>query len=109
MSEEQREIKRLRDHVIDELLTLKCPRADCRQPFVDFDGCVALQCSRCNAAFCGLCQEDCGRDGHQHVRDTHWEEVRNPVWCLIVLLRDPHRDGATPSGAADRRQLLHEQ
>jgi len=55
-------------HVVDKILTLACPR--CGQAFVDFDGCLALTCRRvsCGCAFCGLCQLDCGKDAHAHVR-----------------------------------------
>ena len=42
---EQR-IHRHRLH-ISEILTLKCPRPDCGQVFVDFDGCVCCQNSDC--------------------------------------------------------------
>ena len=54
-----------KEHVIEHILTLACPR--CKQAFVDFDGCFALKCSRCAAAFCAYCLADCGRDAHQHV------------------------------------------
>ena len=54
-----------KEHVIETILTLACPR--CKQAFVDFDGCFALKCSRCAAAFCAYCLADCGRDAHQHV------------------------------------------
>jgi len=55
-----------RRNVIDNILTLACPR--CRQAFVDFEGCFALTCSRCQCGFCAWCLEDCGSDAHQHVR-----------------------------------------
>ncbi len=61
----QRQVERARHHIVDEILTLKCPR--CRAAFVDFDGCMALTCGRCEAAFCGWCLQDCGRDAHRHV------------------------------------------
>ena len=47
-----------KEHVIETVLTLACPR--CKQAFVDFDGCFALKCSRCAAAFCAYCLADCG-------------------------------------------------
>ena len=52
-------------HVHDRILNLACPR--CGQVFVDFTDCFALSCSRCNAAFCAYCLEDCGDDAHAHV------------------------------------------
>jgi hypothetical protein len=58
-------VRRAEIHVIEEILTVKCPR--CSQAFVDFDGCFALQCSRCAAGICGWCMADCGADSHTHV------------------------------------------
>jgi hypothetical protein len=56
-------------HIIEKILTLACPR--CHQAFLDWNGCLALSCSRagCGCGFCGLCQEDCGGDAHGHVRN----------------------------------------
>lgn len=56
----------LRNHIIEEILTLKCPR--CAQAFVDFEGCFALSCCKCPCQFCGWCLADCQEDAHQHVR-----------------------------------------
>ena len=54
-------------HIVEKILTLSCPR--CSQAFVDFNGCMALTCSRagCGCGFCALCQQDCGHDAHGHV------------------------------------------
>jgi hypothetical protein len=54
----QDEVSRARAHVLDSILTLKCPR--CSKAFDDFTGCLALTCSDaagngCRAAFCGYC------------------------------------------------------
>jgi len=57
----------VRMEVVDEILTLRCPRPNCRAAFVDFDGCFALTCGRCRAGFCGWCLADCGADAHGHV------------------------------------------
>jgi hypothetical protein len=67
LSERERRVQEARLHVVEDILTLKCPRRDCRQAFVDFNGCYALTCSRCRAGFCAYCLEDCGRDAHAHV------------------------------------------
>jgi hypothetical protein len=56
-----------RQHILEELLTLKCPRAACRQAFVDFEGCFALKCGVCGCGFCAWCLEDCRADAHAHV------------------------------------------
>ena len=54
-------------HIIENILTLKCPRDACKAAFIDFDGCFALTCSRCRCGFCAYCLQDCGTDAHQHV------------------------------------------
>lgn len=61
------QVEQARKHIIDNILTLKCPR--CGQAFVDFNGCMALTCSRggCGCGFCALCLKDCGTDAHAHV------------------------------------------
>jgi len=56
---------RLRLRVIEEILTLQCPR--CAQAFFDFEGYFALRCSKCPCGFCGWCLADCGTDAHKHV------------------------------------------
>lgn len=57
----------LRMKVVDDILTLRCPR--CRQAFLDFDGCFSLRCSVCPCSFCGWCLKDCGTDAHPHVAE----------------------------------------
>ena len=39
-----------------------------RQASIEFNGCLALACSRCPCHFCGWCSVDCGTDAHAHVR-----------------------------------------
>eukprot|EP00960_Hanusia_phi_P028058 747184-Hanusia_phi.AAC.2 len=62
---ETSKVSKLRQRVVEDILTLKCPR--CSMAFVDFDGCCALTCSSCRCGFCALCLQDCGEDAHQHV------------------------------------------
>ena len=52
--------------VIENLLTecISCPY--CEQAFNDFDGCLALTCSRCSKGFCGICLEE-----HYNELDSH--------------------------------------
>jgi len=57
--------RRARQHIVERILTLACPR--CGQAFLDFNGCFALTCSRCQAGFCAYCLADCGTDAHAHV------------------------------------------
>jgi Ankyrin repeats (3 copies) len=66
------DVGKAKAHVLDSILTLKCPR--CHKAFDDFDGCFALQCSDegghgCGACFCGYCLKDCGnsKQAHAHV------------------------------------------
>jgi hypothetical protein len=52
--------------VIENLLTecISCPY--CEQAFNDFEGCLALKCSRCSKGFCGICLEE-----HYNELDSH--------------------------------------
>jgi len=63
-SEEALLVNKAREHIIEKILTLRCPR--CSQAFLDFEGCFALTCSRqsCHCAFCAHCLKDCGSDAH---------------------------------------------
>jgi hypothetical protein len=58
---------KLRLKIVNEVLTLRCPR--CKTAFVDFDGCFALGCGKnnCHCGFCAWCLKDCGDDAHLHV------------------------------------------
>lgn len=68
LDEQQRRVRAVRNHIAEEILTLKCPR--CGQAFLDFVGCFALQCSRCPCGFCAWCGADSGgSNAHEHVRN----------------------------------------
>jgi hypothetical protein len=58
---------KLHQKVVNEVLTLRCPR--CQTAFVDFDGCFALRCwsDACRCGICAWCLKDCGSDAHAHV------------------------------------------
>ena len=60
----EREAQLLRLEIIDNILTLKCPR--CKKAFLDYNGCCALTCG-CGCGFCAYCLKDCGGDAHAHV------------------------------------------
>ena len=62
--------------VREEVLVDRCPR--CKAAFADWDGCNALSCAACGAAFCAVCLEDCGADAHLHVVRTHGELFDKP-------------------------------
>jgi hypothetical protein len=72
------EMEALRLHVVETILTPKCPR--CAHAFIGFNGCFALRCAPddedgapqwaagfCGAGFCAWCFADCGDDAHAHV------------------------------------------
>ena len=69
LDEDQRRMLIVKSRIVGEVLTMKCPRQDCRQAYIDFNGCAALKCSRCPCNFCGWCLQDCGNDAHAHVRN----------------------------------------
>jgi hypothetical protein len=68
LTEREKEVRAARQHIVEEILNLRCPR--CKLVFFDFDGCMALKCKRpgCGCEFCAYCQKDCGSDAHPHVR-----------------------------------------
>jgi hypothetical protein len=69
LDERQRRIRAAMTRIVEEHLTTKCPRAECRQAYHDFEGCAALRCSRCSRYFCGWCLAACdaSSDAHAHV------------------------------------------
>eukprot|EP00811_Abedinium_folium_P012236 NODE_21343_length_758_cov_4.706815.p2 GENE.NODE_21343_length_758_cov_4.706815~~NODE_21343_length_758_cov_4.706815.p2 ORF type:complete len:106 (+),score=23.77 NODE_21343_length_758_cov_4.706815:3-320(+) len=68
IDEAARQVERAVAHVIENILTLRCP--SCSQAFVDFNGCFALVCARCGGHFCGWCLKPCltADTTHNHVR-----------------------------------------
>jgi len=72
LSEADQQALRVRTRIVEEILTLKCPR--CAKAFLDFEACSALSCSDqaghgCGSQFCGFCLALCGinADAHRHV------------------------------------------
>lgn len=55
---------------------LSCP--NCNQPFIDFSGCLALECAGCDQHFCGLCLKLCKttQDSHRCVA-SHTQNYSN--------------------------------
>jgi len=53
----------------DTIINLCCP--SCKMVYVDFDGCMAIKCSRCSSYFCGWCHKKYinSTNCHHHVRD----------------------------------------
>lgn len=65
---EQFIVDKHRLEIIDNILTLKCPR--CKLAFLDYSGCSAVVCAGCACGFCSYCLEDCGKDAHEHFYKT---------------------------------------
>jgi hypothetical protein len=65
-------VLRHRKAIVNDILTLKCPRQACRCAFIDFSGCFALTCTQCKCEFCAYCLEDCGGDAHRHVANCQY-------------------------------------
>lgn len=82
-SHRQSAVLRHRLHIVENILTLKCPRDACKAAFIDFDGCFALTCSRCRCGFCAYCLQDCGTDAHQHVANCRHNTARGNVHAPI--------------------------
>ncbi len=59
------------DIAIQDILTSKCKH--CKSAFLDFDGCLSLQC-RCKKFFCALCLhvDDSSEENHKHVINCKW-------------------------------------
>uniref|UniRef100_A0A0G4HBZ4 Protein kinase domain-containing protein n=1 Tax=Chromera velia CCMP2878 TaxID=1169474 RepID=A0A0G4HBZ4_9ALVE len=80
-------------HIVEEtILTLRCPRPECGQAFVNFEGCFALTCSRCRAGFCGWCLADCGDDAHAHVATCQHSLDPGDVFGTIELFEQAQRE-----------------
>lgn len=90
---DERNANILRCNIVDNILTLRCPRTNCRQAFVDFDGCFALTCSNnnCQAGFCAWCLKDCGDDAHSHVRNCKDNKNNKSVHGSLDMFHDHHR------------------
>ena len=72
--QDEREAERFRLDIIENILTLRCPR--CKVAFIDYEGCAALTCGCCKAGFCAFCLTDCGDDAHAHVPSCAQNESR---------------------------------
>ena len=90
MSEKERKRRAHRNHIVERILNLACPR--CGQAFVDFNGCFALKCSRCNAGFCAYCLEDCGNDAHAHVAACKFSTKRGEYFNTAAGFEEVQRE-----------------
>ena len=87
---DERDAELLKMHIVEEILTLKCPR--CRVAFIDFDGCFALTCHKCHCGFCAWCFKDCGGDAHQHVAHCQQNLANGNVFGSKVQFVSHHRE-----------------
>ena len=53
-----------------DLYNIVCPSCSSFQD-PEPDGCIAMKCKTCNAAFCCLCFSACGCDAHAHAKAEH--------------------------------------
>jgi hypothetical protein len=91
-----RAVLQARKKIIEDILTLKCPRQDCRQAFVDFDACFALTCAACTSAFCAYCLQDCGRDAHRHVANCQYNTAPGKaVFASVQVFEKAQRERRT--------------
>lgn len=60
-----------------EALNLACPHCD--TVYIDFEGCMALQCSSCKKHFCGYCHKKTqdSKGCHNHVRECDMNQTTN--------------------------------
>lgn len=54
-----------RKYIVENILTLHCPRSSCNTALLDFDGCFAVKCS-CSIYFCAWCLLESGNSEHVH-------------------------------------------
>jgi len=80
-----------REHISEQILTLRCPRAACRAAFLDFNGCCALDCHRCGAHFCAHCLEDGGADAHPHVVRCRHNPNNGNLFCSERVFQEGQR------------------
>ena len=58
-----------KNHIIENILTLRCGNTKCRAAYYEFDGCLSVKCNNCKYYFCAVCNECCRDDKacHRHV------------------------------------------
>ena len=82
-------VERHRNYIVENILTLKCPR--CRQAILDFQegDCFAIRCA-CRCSFCGWCLADCGNDAHPHVRACPLNPRPNDIYGSVAEFHHHH-------------------
>ncbi len=46
-------------HILNDVLTLRCPNKECRLAFIDYSGTEAVRCAGCSKRFCAWCLGNC--------------------------------------------------
>jgi hypothetical protein len=66
---------RLGRHILEKIITLACPR--CGQAFIDFNGCMALTCSRvgCGCGGCPLAESIGLKPREFHIREADYAKA----------------------------------
>ena len=85
---EERKAEEVRLYLIENVLTLRCPR--CKTAFIDYTGCAALTCSNCRVGFCAICLQDCGTDAHAHVPNCP-ENFSRGIYISQGVFDEHHR------------------
>jgi hypothetical protein len=85
-------ISKHRNHIIENILTLKCP--SCDVAFLDFTGCFALTCNNCDDNFCGWCLESCGDMDtcHKHVLYCDYSKEYGSLFSSLELFNECHNE-----------------
>jgi len=108
------ELQKNRQHVVDNILTLRCPK--CSQAYHDFDGCLSLRCSKCKCYFCAKCH-NINKDSmtsHDHIATCTVGGKMNGVFFAtkteIFKFQNHMRTQKLKqfiSGRSDKFDLLH--
>ncbi len=92
-SKEMHEAEIIRLDIIENILTLHCPR--CRLAFLDYRGNAALKCHNCKAGFCALCLKDCDKNARDHVmvcpENVCAEKRPNLLYVRYATFKEHHR------------------
>jgi serine/threonine protein kinase len=113
---EQRDdaVQRHRTHIVDNILTLRCPRRGCRKAFINFEACFALKCSDqagngCGAHFCAWClqQSPDWNQNHAHVAHCPYNLV-GEVFGRREMFDECHRTRRQRLVEAYLRALPHD-
>lgn len=104
MNPHERRVYEARKHVVDNILTLRCPRCD--QAFFDFDGCFAISCSACQCSFCAWCLQDCGHDSHAHAASCSESFQPGSVFGSIAMFEQACRKRREKVGPANSVVVL---